>query len=137
MKPGTTLARYRLLEKIGRGGMGEVWKATDTRLDREVAIKVLAPGALEEGPARERFRREARAASKIYHPNIVNVTDSGTVGDGSFFFVMEYIEGVELTLIKRSLERTQGNKVQAARLLNLKRTTLIEKLKRLERGPAA
>ena len=48
-----------------------------------------------------------------------------------------YIEGVELTLIKRSLERTQGNKVQAARLLNLKRTTLIEKLKRLERGPAA
>ena len=66
--PGTALGRYRLLERIGEGGMGEVWKAHDDNLDRDVAIKMLLHGTLGNATNRERFRREALVLSRLSHP---------------------------------------------------------------------
>ena len=89
---GTKLGPYEILAPIGAGGMGEVYKATDTRLDRTVAVKVL-PAHLAENPERiERLHREARAISQLSHPHICTLYDVGEQ-DGIDFIVMEYIEG--------------------------------------------
>jgi serine/threonine-protein kinase len=90
-----TLSRYRLLERIGAGGMGEVWKAHDARLDRIVAVKMLLRGAL--GPlghdsGRERFRREALTLSRLSHAGIATVFDFHSEGDQEFL-VMEFVPG--------------------------------------------
>ncbi|HEV1994999.1 MAG TPA: protein kinase [Candidatus Acidoferrum sp.] len=91
-----TLGRYRLTGKIGAGGMGEVYQGQDLRLGREVAIKVLPPGALQDENARSRFRREAELLCKLNHPNIATVYDFERQGD-SDFLVMEYIRGETLS----------------------------------------
>ena len=92
---GTRLGPYEILAPIGAGGMGEVYKATDTRLDRTVAIKVL-PEHLAESPERKaRFEREAKAISQLNHPHICTLYDVGEQ-DGIDFIVMEHIEGETL-----------------------------------------
>ncbi len=95
LNPGQTLSHYRLVEQIGEGGMGVVHLAHDTRLERDVALKVLPAGLLSDENVRRRFRREARALSKLNHPNIATVHDFDTQ-DGVDFLVMEYIRGVTL-----------------------------------------
>jgi serine/threonine protein kinase/Tol biopolymer transport system component len=93
--PGTRLGPYEILAHLGAGGMGEVWRARDTRLDREVAIKVL-PAALADDQERlQRFEQEARATSALNHPNILTVFDIGT-HEGSPYIVAELLEGHEL-----------------------------------------
>jgi serine/threonine-protein kinase len=92
---GQALSHYRIVEKIGAGGMGEVYKAHDERLDRHVAIKVLPSGTLADEHARKRFRKEALALSKLNHPNIATVHDFDTQDDVDFI-VMEYVEGGSL-----------------------------------------
>jgi len=101
---GKRLGHYCILEKIGAGGMGEVYRARDERLDRDVALKVLPAGTLADEAARKRFRKEALALSKLNHPNIETVHDFDTQ-EGVDFLVMEHIPGVTLSdkLAKGSL----------------------------------
>src|SRR5215472_5300633 len=95
LAPGTKLGPYEILSALGAGGMGEVYRARDTRLDRTVAIKVLPPHLSENPEARQRFDREARAISSLNHPNICTLHDVGEQ-NGTSFLVMEYLEGETL-----------------------------------------
>ncbi|MCX6561204.1 MAG: protein kinase [Candidatus Aminicenantes bacterium] len=98
---GRTLLHYRIVEEIGRGGMGVVYKAIDTHLDRPVAIKVLPPDKLADPERKRRFVLEAKAASALHHPNIVVIHDIAS-DQGQDFIVMEYVDGASLdTLIGR------------------------------------
>jgi serine/threonine protein kinase len=92
---GGTLGRYRIIEQIGAGGMGIVYRARDERLDRDVALKVLPPGSLTDQASRSRFRKEALALSRFTHPNIAVVHDFDTEDDTDFL-VMELVSGITL-----------------------------------------
>jgi serine/threonine protein kinase/tetratricopeptide (TPR) repeat protein len=96
------LSHYKIVEKIGAGGMGVVYRAHDEQLDRDVAIKVLRPGSLADEVARKRFRKEALSLARLNHPNIATVHEFGTQGDTDFL-VTEFIPGVTL-----DIKLTQG-----------------------------
>lgn len=95
MTPGTEVGHYNILRPLGKGGMGEVYLAHDTKLDRDVAVKVL-PESLRNDPERlARFRREAKAAASLQHPNIGTIFALEEIDD-SLFIVMEYVDGQTL-----------------------------------------
>src|SRR5262245_56412600 len=92
ISPDTTLSHYQIISKLGAGGMGEVWRARDTRLDREVAIKVLPVSLTRDADRLRRFEQEARATSALNHPNILTVHDIGNY-EGGPYLVSELLEG--------------------------------------------
>src|SRR5215471_5556913 len=92
---GTRLGPYEILAPIGAGGMGEVYRGRDTRLDRQVAIKILPEQLAQRTELRERFEREARAVAALNHPNVCTLFDVGEQ-DGTHYLVMEHIDGETL-----------------------------------------
>jgi len=95
---GERLAHYRIVEKLGSGGMGEVWKAHDLQLDRDVALKALPTGGLADTAARARLLHEARTASKLNHPHICSIYSAGE-SDGQVYIAMELVEGRTLNAL--------------------------------------
>ena len=92
---GTPFGRYQLVELLGRGGMGEVWRAYDTTMDRVVALKVLLPNVAEDPAYEERFRREAHAAASLDEPHVIPIYDFGEI-NGRLYVTMRLIEGRDL-----------------------------------------
>lgn len=112
VEAGRTLAHYRLVEKLGEGGMGIVWKARDLKLDRDVAIKFLPEGFANDPERRAYFEREAKAVAALRHPSIVTIY-SVEDAEGVYFFTMEMVEGEPLSKVIR-----QGG-VELARFLEI------------------
>ena len=115
---GTPFGRYQLIELLGRGGMGEVWRAHDTAIDRVVALKMLLPHLRQDPDFDKRFRREARTAARLDDPHVVPIYDVGEI-DGRLYVTMRLINGVDLdTLLKTGPldARTRGAHHRADRV---------------------
>ena len=117
---GSRISHYEVLEKIGQGGMGVVYKCRDTVLRRLVALKVLSPDAFETQDRQRRLMQEARAVSKLNHPNIVTIYETGKA-EGVDFIAMEYVEGLALNTVllggPLSVERATRYGAEAANAL--------------------
>ncbi|MFW9817428.1 MAG: serine/threonine protein kinase, partial [Candidatus Thorarchaeota archaeon] len=109
---GTMVSHYRIVEKIGAGGMGEVYLAEDTELDRKVALKFLPQHLCQDEDCRARFKREAQAAAKLDHPNIVTVHEVGEY-NGRPYFAMAHVEGQSLK------EYSSGKELSIEHILEL------------------
>src|SRR5216683_2594865 len=107
--PGTTLSHYRIVSKIGAGGMGEVYLAQDTKLDRKIALKILPADVASNRDRMDRFVREAKSAAALSHPNIAQIFEIGE-HDGTHYIAMEFVEGVTLRE-KIHRERTELRKL--------------------------
>ena len=105
----TLVRRYRILEKLGQGGMGAVYKATQISTGKDVAIKVINRELTKEADTVQRFQREVAIQAKMEHPNIITVVDFDRTPDGYYFFVMQYVEGKSLSeLVKDKVQLTTG-----------------------------
>jgi serine/threonine-protein kinase len=111
---GTTLSNFKITAKLGEGGMGEVYRATDSKLDREVAIKVLPEGFTRDPERLARFEREARVLASMNHPNIAGIHQV-EADHGKHFLVMELVEGETLA------EKSQSGPVAVEEVLELAR----------------
>lgn len=109
---GASIAHYRIIEPLGAGGMGAVYRARDEKLNRDVALKLLPPDAVSHEDRRRRFLQEARAASALNHPHILTVFEIGEA-DGKPFMVMEYIQGETL---RQKIEAQSLSTVEALEL---------------------
>src|SRR5437867_4379743 len=97
--PARMIAHYRVVRRLGAGGMGEVLLAEDTKLERSVALKLMSAELAKDENQRKRFRREAKAASALSHPNICVIHEVGETEDGLSFIAMEFVEGRTLSTV--------------------------------------
>lgn len=105
--------RYRIIDLLGQGGMGNVYEAVHVTLDKRLAIKTLHPRLAHDERFRERFLREAKAASTIHHPNVVQIMDFGDTPDGSVYFVMEFLDGKDLRALLKQRKKLPWSETQA------------------------